>query len=629
MTTKLTFEAPIDLSVGRVRIADGAGEIARWTATPDNRVFAGNVEPGFYTAEISPAGVPPQSVIFEVHADQDNDVTAPSFSSLLASSGNMTFLNVSDAASAIGSLFGAVRPVNLSPATEENDALGPSANVRTDVMTGTAVNIDGPAEVAGAALAEPATDAAAPVAAARRLSVGLSIEGATKADSFKPFAGRAKIEVSESRLVLVVAGPDDWSPLSGERVRLSVAIEGVRVERLLLPMYRGGVQITISPSPLSASDVELGVLPNDARLRALVRALIAGTALEAEAVRSLVRDTDALTTADRIVDPWEAILSALLSIRFPDEMPILTAALADGLAMLAPWAYDSHVIRARQLLYSTTAETGRAAAAAAALDMLRKAQMCGSPYFSYVNQLFAEMIEALHGYFGRTGPKRLRKSAARIRDRWLREQALQSSAGASFSWLRRDQTLLKQGILAPDRKPTGQLGASATTLFAGHIDRGRIRLKPAQTVQPTNESLETPSTGIAFGVAPADCPANARPPGPVDDPNRGRFGGLDAVDGYGIRTHFDGEADAGVVTITMIVGSDGTIPVAPREVAWFCLHPTFDPQWIKVMFGNGRAVLSVQTLGGFTVGVWIPGANIELESDLSQLPNAPKIVREC
>lgn len=38
---------------------------------------------------------------------------------------------------------------------------------------------------------------------------------------------------------------------------------GVRVERLLLPMYQGGTTIELTPSPLSASDVELQVIPSD------------------------------------------------------------------------------------------------------------------------------------------------------------------------------------------------------------------------------------------------------------------------------------------------------------------------------------------------------------------------------
>ena len=471
--------------------------------------------------------------------------------------------------------------------------------------------------------------AAEPDAAARgqRLSIGLSKEGESKSESFRAFVGRASMVLSEARLELVVAGPDGWSPLSGERVRLSVAIENVRVERLLLPMYRSGVQISITPSHLSANDVELEVLPNDPSLRALVRSLIAGTSEDAKAVRSLVRTADELLSADTIVDPWEAILSVLLSIRFPDDMPPLTAALADGLVALAPWAYDSYVIQARQRLYAATSDDERDVAAAEALEMLRKAQTRGSPYFDYVNQLFSEMIEWLYRHFDSTPSSKLAKTATKIRDRWFREQPLQSKAGACFSWLARDQEQLKNGVLAPNRKPSGLLGQSATILFSGHLLDGGIRMDTGQAQAPAKEVTTPAETPIEFGNAPVSCPALTRPPGPENDPNLGRFGGHDTANGYRMKTQFGGDPAGDVVSITMTIEAAPGTQIAPGAVAWFCPHPTFNPQWVKVMFGNDRAVLSLQSWGGFTVGVWLPESEVELESNLAELPDAPRVVR--
>lgn len=384
MTTKLSFKAPIDLSVGRVRISNADSEIFSWVATPDDREFIGDVRPGFYTAEISPAGVAPQSVVFEVRADQDNRVLAPPFSSLQASSGNTTFLRMHNPRPAIDGLFGGAAVPGSGTKLDQ----GSSAQTGSDEGT----SVDDVARL-GILRGE----------GARRLSVGLAAEAGRGTRSYVPFAAPATCELSGARLALTVSAPGEYSPSAGRRVRLSVAIEGVRVERLLLPMYRGGVQITVLPSPLSQNDVELEVLPSDARLRALARAMIAGTDDEAQAVRPLVRTVDHPPSDGPPIDPWEALLSALLSIRFPDRMPGLTLASAHRLVAMAPWAYDAHVIQARQLLYSVDTKAGAASEMRKALRVLGKAQALGAPYFSYSNQLFAQLIEALDAVLRRDG----------------------------------------------------------------------------------------------------------------------------------------------------------------------------------------------------------------------------------
>ena len=662
--TKFTLVAPVDLSIGTVRIANADKQIEEWVATPDNRTYSGIVAPGYYTATIIPSGVASQSVIFEVRAGEGNRVTVPAFASLIASSGNTTFLNVSDQPAAIKALFGGATKVDVSPPAATGGLLGipdtgPAAEApgkaddqvkpAVDASKSKADAVTPEATAADEADADTAPSKAMPegetadettllkvvavsgpdaLPRGQRLSIGLSKEAEGQSDSFSAFSGRASMALSEARLELVVAGPDGWSPLSGERVRLSVAIENVRVERLLLPMYRGGVQITIVPSHLSSNDVELEVLPNDPRLRALVRSLITGTREEAKAVRPLVRTADDLLNVDTVVDPWEAILSVLLSIRFPDDMPPLTAVLADGLVALAPWAYDSHVIQAHQRLYSATSDEERAAAAAEALEILRRAQARGSPYFYYVNQLFSEMVEWLYRHFDTEPPEQSTKSAVRIRDRWFREQPLQSKAGACFSWLARDQEQLKNGVLAPNRKPSGLLGQSATSLFSGHLLDGRIRMDTGQTEAPAKEATIPTETPIEFSNAPGSCPALTRPPGPDNDPNLGRFGGHDTANGYRLRTMFGGDPEGETASITMTIEADPGTRIAPGAVAWFCLHPTFNPQWVKVIFGNDRAILSLHSWGGFTVGVWLPEAGVELESNLAKLPDAPRIVRE-
>src|SRR3546814_6108899 len=56
-------------------------------------------------AEIAPAGVTPQSVIFQVRPGQANNVTLPSFSALAANGPGPNFLGVDDEDAALRTIF--------------------------------------------------------------------------------------------------------------------------------------------------------------------------------------------------------------------------------------------------------------------------------------------------------------------------------------------------------------------------------------------------------------------------------------------------------------------------------------------------------------------------------------------
>src|SRR5689334_13080660 len=95
MKTSLRFEAPSDLSVGTVRITGQGQTVADWVATPGNRTFVqDDLKPGVYAAEITPAGVAPQSVVFEIKEGEDNRVVLPTFSALSGSGSNTSFLDL-------------------------------------------------------------------------------------------------------------------------------------------------------------------------------------------------------------------------------------------------------------------------------------------------------------------------------------------------------------------------------------------------------------------------------------------------------------------------------------------------------------------------------------------------------
>src|SRR3546814_12074317 len=104
--TSLRFVAPPDFSVGRVRISNESGVVREWVATPENLELPTQpASPGYYTAAIAPAGVTPQSVIFQVRPGQANKVTLPSFSVLAANGPGPNFHGVDDEDAAMRTIF--------------------------------------------------------------------------------------------------------------------------------------------------------------------------------------------------------------------------------------------------------------------------------------------------------------------------------------------------------------------------------------------------------------------------------------------------------------------------------------------------------------------------------------------
>ncbi|MGZ6317051.1 MAG: hypothetical protein ACXWNQ_07305, partial [Anaerolineales bacterium] len=555
MKTKLDFEAPSDLSVGNVRITSQAGEVANWIATPDNRRFVDeDASPGFYSAEIIPAGVAPQSIIFEVKEGVANKVFAPLFSALSATGSGTTFLEVTDKESAIEELY---RPKKERLLQDICDLPPKKVLIETPPS---------PAPI---------------TAQVKRLSIGLSQEVGRKRKSWRPlspFLVQTSLELGGGRFNLEVKGQPERLFSSGEeRVRLSLAIEGVRVERLLLPMYQGGTTIELTPSPLSASDVELQVIPSDPKLRALLRALQAGTSDHAKAVRDHVLEGHnlAVMLGKETGDPWGAILSWLLFIRFPDVFGEYSSSLAEQehLSELAPWAHDSYVIRARQLLCaSVSSPEDQTRAAEGALDLLVMAQVQGSPYYGYTTHLFSEMIDALCAF--ESLPPYASAMARKVRQQWSRDYPLQSSAGASFSWLYHDRAMLKEGVLAPSR-PTADLlyDRHSTTVVKGRIESGQISIDASFRNAPKSneQGILTAKMNLmeaAQESSPEMSPAMSRPAGPPSDPNKGRFGGKDTWGGFALNARFMPTDSRKLVTITLIVEADSSIQLGHGDVVW-------------------------------------------------------------
>lgn len=618
MKTSLHFEAPNDLSVGTVRIVGKGKTIADWVATPDKRIFRGDdLRPGVYSAEITPAGVASQSVVFEIHEGQVNNVVLPTFSALASSGSNTSFFDAESRQTVVEIPYSTVLHIMEGLDLPPSDS--PISGDKVDVVERVEISD-----------------------LKRRISVGLSEEKRDK-NEFRAFNGKPKIELFGSRVEIGIPTDPYRDLWSGNRVRLSADIEGVRVERCLLPLYRGGTRIVVSVPSFDAADLELAILPVDPKLRALVRVLDAGTSDEASAVRNDVLGVDShvfLTSKD---EPWSAILAALLAIRFPEVFPPIDAAWANLLAMRAAWAFDAQVIRASQVLFaaSTLSAERQGEAVAQAIAFLARAQAAQSPYYRYACQLFAEMATGISNYLkaetARVAPDAV-KQFERLYSRWYRELPLQRGAGPTYSWMSRDPNALRrQNIVAPNRRSTGRLRSRGTLIvLEGRVSAGQITIIgerssiPGSAV-PSQSSAALPSEETRLESDIEDdffqMPALGRSPGPEDDPNKGRFGGQATSGGFSLTAAFEPSANRDVVTIVLTVEAERSAKVGVGDCAWFVLHPTFSPAALRVAFRGSRACLSIQAWGGFTVGVWLPKKGLELECDLALIEDAPHIIR--
>jgi hypothetical protein len=614
MKTSLHFEAPGDLSVGTVRITGEGETIADWVATPDNRIFQqDDLKPGIYSAEIGPTGVAPQSVVFKIEEGQANNVVLPSFSSLSSSGSNTSFFDSSNRQTL------SEVPYSLSGDILENrDALFLGEAV-PDTLGEHVFHPRRPHSVERAQSQEK-----------RRVSIGLSEEKHGR-ESFGIFHGQSRMELLYGRLEIEIPAPRHRDPWAGKRVRLSASIEQMRIERCLLPLYLGGTRITLAAPPFTPSDLELGVVPVDPKLRALLRTLDAGSSAEAIAVRdNVLGANDPLALFDDDADPWGAILVGLLAIRFPEIFPHIGPAWAEALAMRAGWAFDAHVIRAGQTLASASDESAQDEAVMTAIGFLAKAQGTGSPYFRYTNQLFAEIAAGISDYLKMTGPSEESIALTRFRrlyGRWYRELPLQRGAGPTFTWLARDQAALRERkVLVPHRHPSGKLRPQDTlVIFEGQISAGQITI----IGEDPGASRSLPGDGPTLSFAAerstgpgehdySQMPALERPPGPDDDPNKGRFGGEANRGGFHLTASF--EKAKSQTNVVLSVEADRSENIALGDFAWFILHPTFSPAMLKVAFRGRRAQLRLQVGGRFTVGVWLPKAGVKLERELSEIP---------
>jgi hypothetical protein len=613
MTTKLTFEAPADFSVGRVAVQNERGFVKEWIATPGNKTLElDDAAPGIYTAEIEPVGLRARSFIFEVTPGTNNIVAAPLFAALIAGGNVVAFSGVSDPKAAIESLQRARKEMPLAATRERS--------IRTE-----AVEFPTKAE-----------------SSSKILSIGLSYdESATRIGGWRPFtACEPNLWLEENGLNVMIDLPQDLKATYA-RLRLSLSLEGVRVERFMVPLFRGGTQVMFRPSPLTTTDVAIQVMPIDAERRALIRALQAGGGDETRAVFADVLRGGAI---DRFLggedeDPWAAIVAALLTIRFPDVFGPKPPSWGPWLVGHHGWAPDTHVIHARHhLVSSADSFDARMHAGQNALDELTRAQDIGSPYFSCSNQLMGEMLSGLAAM-----PEQYKALAERANEqlaKWRRNLPLQRSVGAIFSWQMPDPTSRKQQrVLEPFQKTRGWLNERySSVIFRGTVDLSRISVASASENPPPPEAEKTDRAAVVAAETPPpprqrspdvpEAPALSRPIEVANDANKRRFGGLASRNGYTLSATFAEAERSDWVRIELTVLADASRAPSYTDTVEFFLHSTFSPSRVQATFRGHRASLSVKAWGGFTVGAWLPKSQTELECDLAELPDAPRIIRE-
>jgi hypothetical protein len=116
--------------------------------------------------------------------------------------------------------------------------------------------------------------------------------------------------------------------------------------------------------------------------------------------------------------------------------------------------------------------------------------------------------------------------------------------------------------------------------------------------------------------APVPKPASAPAVSWNEDPHKGRFGGA-PVDPGGtrrLRARLEGERPGGLYRIELVVES--LAPPLLMGPVLFYLHPTFPHATIERRSVEGKASLTLEAYGAFTVGVECDGGRTRLELDL-------------
>ncbi|WP_372784650.1 pYEATS domain-containing protein [Phenylobacterium sp.] len=651
----MTFllRAPPDIAAANLRLIHPDGRIENLFATPTQNNFVIQGDPGGYTAIIEPLGQGPVSFGFDAPGGQTVEIQTPRLSELRAGDLRTTGFSPSAAEAPVGRTVAA-------PAGPSSATLGAlSSTSQHDDLAGL--------------LRESSK--------ARPITIGLSQDTRPRtAGGWRPYRGPAPDVLVADGAVEVMLQPTQILPApdKGARLRMSVAIAEARVERFLVPLFAGGVRIVFSASALTTVDVTMRVIPIESGRRALCQALAVGYADEARDIVGGFFGDVSRAPLDSRNDPWTAIVTALLAVRFPELSIPTTDSWCAFAKESASWIADAHILAAREWLDRGRRSEGpeRERAAAQAIDALAEARRVGAPYFALSNTLMGDMLTSLAS--GAPGADNRERAAVEAK-RWRRDITFRRSIGATFSWTmaRRNAPGQKdRSLYSPTRG--GLQAAYSKVLFRGAVDLDQIRPKSPATPQPLKApragsgraaerspltvqagaflALNTAGFATNFAVAnilstrkptaakrastrPQPARAGQKPEPRDDDPpalrrrvrhrddlNKGRFGGKSEVDGFHLAVSFDDIRGRWVYMTLSITAPEGSTE-SYVDRAIFFLHNSFDADRLTAVFRNDCASVSIVSYGGFTVGAWLPSRLIELELDLARVPGAPKRIQ--
>jgi hypothetical protein len=217
-------------------------------------------------------------------------------------------------------------------------------------------------------------------------------------------------------------------PDSGARLQLSFAIESTLVQRILVPLFAGGVTVRLRRTMATGLTNDLSIVPLRPETHALLQALTSNSTEIATGIWNAIDLSPAplsrIASPHAEDDPWVSVAVGLLMLRLgwlKDHGDWV-----EGLAQAHPWIADTSVLAANHRLAQTPPDVD------GALKYLQRARRVGAVYFFEANRLQGDLLVALAADATQDTHRRL---AARELARWRTNLPNQVQVGAFFSWL--------------------------------------------------------------------------------------------------------------------------------------------------------------------------------------------------
>lgn len=344
------------------------------------------------------------------------------------------------------------------------------------------------------------------LAAGLNYSLGLSYDSQPqRAGGWRPFTGsNVSTRRTSSGDVEVEFDRDGKLPPanSGARLRLSFAIEANRVQRVLVPLFAGGVKVKVrtSEAPYLSGDT-LSIIPSRPETHALLQALTS-TSIEIatriwEEIGRGPHQLARYASADLEDDPWVSVAVGVLMLRLgwfqPNDYWVAM------LAEIHPWLSDASILAAYHRLAQTPPDVS------GAIKHLRQARRGGAVYFFEANRLQGDMLVALAADSPQDNDRQIAAAELAL---WRGNLAHQVQVGPFFSWLmargaltsgsldQRDSNILDAGRLTG--VPSWVATLSSLTVFEEAELAKRLEAKLGVTaITPTT------TTALVAGSAPS------------------------------------------------------------------------------------------------------------------------------